>query len=143
MEGNERLNVEARIKVLRNIQVLLDAAVMEMSQYSAVVNRLNLNPTPVNVTAAPVHATAEAPVATASASAAAPFVTPEETGTKPKAATVPKPVPEQVEGEQLLQAAEGESSGAGATPLSDEQMELRRRRLEKFEKKDESPPAQQ
>jgi E3 ubiquitin-protein ligase synoviolin len=141
MEGNERLNVEARIKVLRNIQVLLDAAVMEMSQYSAVVNRLNLNPTPVNVTAAPVNATAEAPVAPASA--AATFVTPEETGTKPKAATASKPVPEQVEGEQLPQAAEGESSGSGATPLSDEQMELRRRRLEKFEKKDESPPAQQ
>jgi E3 ubiquitin-protein ligase synoviolin len=34
MEGQERSNVEARIKVLRNIQVLLDAAVMEMNQVS-------------------------------------------------------------------------------------------------------------
>merc|ERR1711884_899017 len=40
MEGNERANVEARIKCLRNIQVLLDAAVMEMQQYSSVVSQL-------------------------------------------------------------------------------------------------------
>merc|ERR1712152_100611 len=39
MEGRERENVEARIRCLRNIQVLLDAAVMEMQQYSAVVAR--------------------------------------------------------------------------------------------------------
>jgi len=41
MEGQERSNVEARIKCLRNIQVLLDAAVMEMQQYSNVVARCN------------------------------------------------------------------------------------------------------
>lgn len=41
MEGNERANVEARIKCLRNIQVLLDAAVMEMQQYSSVVSQLD------------------------------------------------------------------------------------------------------
>jgi len=41
MEGRERSNVEARIRCLRNIQVLLDAAVMEMQQYSAVVARAN------------------------------------------------------------------------------------------------------
>lgn len=42
MEGTERTNVEARIRCLRNIQVLLDAAVMEMQQYSAVVARHNI-----------------------------------------------------------------------------------------------------
>merc|ERR1719309_100988 len=42
MEGRERSNVEARIRCLRNIQVLLDAAVMEMQQYSAVVARHNI-----------------------------------------------------------------------------------------------------
>jgi hypothetical protein len=41
MEGRERTSVEARIRCLRNIQVLLDAAVMEMQQYSAVVARAN------------------------------------------------------------------------------------------------------
>lgn len=34
LEGNERHNVEARIQCLRNIQVLLDAAVQMMQQYS-------------------------------------------------------------------------------------------------------------
>ena len=104
MEGSERLNVEARIKVLRNIQVLLDAAVMEMNQYSTVVNRLNLNPTPAPAaTAAPTveptaATTVEVPVVAAVNGVAAEaasetvvetaatksFVTPEETGTKPK-----------------------------------------------------------
>ena len=101
MEGTERLNVEARIKFLRNIQVLLDAAVMEMNQYSSVVNRLNINPTPAPAataenTAAPTVVpaatpTVEVPVVAAEAAsetvvetAAKSFVTPEETGTKPK-----------------------------------------------------------
>merc|ERR1719422_1775462 len=43
MEGNERENIEARVKCLRNVQVLLDAAVMEMQQYTHVVSRLNAN----------------------------------------------------------------------------------------------------
>ena len=41
MEGNERENIEARVKCLRNVQVLLDAAVMEMQQYTLVVSKLN------------------------------------------------------------------------------------------------------
>ncbi|CAH0551100.1 unnamed protein product [Brassicogethes aeneus] len=35
MEGNEMENVEARIQCLRNIQVMLDAAIVMMQQYSA------------------------------------------------------------------------------------------------------------
>lgn len=35
LEGNERENVEARIQCLRNIQIMLDAAVVMMQQYSA------------------------------------------------------------------------------------------------------------
>eukprot|EP00090_Calanus_glacialis_P028667 TRINITY_DN46002_c0_g1_i1.p1 TRINITY_DN46002_c0_g1~~TRINITY_DN46002_c0_g1_i1.p1 ORF type:complete len:696 (-),score=248.20 TRINITY_DN46002_c0_g1_i1:163-2250(-) len=46
MEGRERTSVEARIRCLRNIQVLLDAAVMEMQQYSAVVARANTTAAP-------------------------------------------------------------------------------------------------
>ena len=45
MEGNERENIEARVKCLRNVQVLLDAAVMEMQQYTLVVSRLNTSTT--------------------------------------------------------------------------------------------------
>jgi len=39
LEGQERQHVEARIRCLRNVQVLLDAAVLEMQQYSSVVSR--------------------------------------------------------------------------------------------------------
>ncbi|XP_077300629.1 septin interacting protein 3 isoform X2 [Arctopsyche grandis] len=39
MEGRERQNIEARIQCLKNIQVMLDASVMMMQQYSAVANR--------------------------------------------------------------------------------------------------------
>ncbi|XP_064108564.1 E3 ubiquitin-protein ligase synoviolin-like isoform X2 [Macrobrachium nipponense] len=56
MEGTERQHVEARIQVLRNIQTLLDAAVVQMNQYASVVASLDVgnqnvtrntvNPTP-------------------------------------------------------------------------------------------------
>ncbi|XP_037274128.2 E3 ubiquitin-protein ligase synoviolin B-like [Rhipicephalus microplus] len=39
MEGQEREQIAARIRVLRNIQTLLDAAVLQLQQYSAVVAR--------------------------------------------------------------------------------------------------------
>ena len=41
MEENERRKVEVQINRLRNIQVLLNTAVMEMEQYSAVVSQLD------------------------------------------------------------------------------------------------------
>jgi len=36
MEGDERENVEARITCLRNIQTLMDAAVMQMQHYTQI-----------------------------------------------------------------------------------------------------------
>jgi len=78
MEGRERGSVEARIRCLRNIQVLLDAAVMEMQQYSAVVARAN-----AATTASTSGATAptEAAAGASTASTAAPSaMAPEETG---------------------------------------------------------------
>lgn len=69
MEGQERDNVEARIRCLRNIQVLLDAAVMEMQQYSNVVTRLNRGPPPPSAaTAAAAGEGATAPPAPTSSS---------------------------------------------------------------------------
>jgi len=64
MEGRERSSVEARIRCLRNIQVLLDAAVMEMQQYSAVVARANASAATSTTTAT---AAAETPPATTAA----------------------------------------------------------------------------
>ncbi len=40
LEGMERANVEARIELLRNIQRLLDSAVTQLNQYSAVMATL-------------------------------------------------------------------------------------------------------
>lgn len=40
LEGQERENIEARIRCLRNIQTLLDAAVMQMHQYSSIIGSL-------------------------------------------------------------------------------------------------------
>lgn len=40
MEGQERRHLEARIRVLRDIQTLLDAAVLQMNQYGVLVARL-------------------------------------------------------------------------------------------------------
>jgi len=67
MEGTERSNVEARIRCLRNIQVLLDAAVMEMQQYSSVVARTNITTPATATTSATTSATAttSAPVTSA------------------------------------------------------------------------------
>ena len=40
LEGQERENVEARIKVLRNVHSLLDAVIVQLNQYSTVINTL-------------------------------------------------------------------------------------------------------
>ncbi len=40
LEGMERANVEARIAVLRDVQKLLDGAVLRLNQYSAVMGTL-------------------------------------------------------------------------------------------------------
>lgn len=45
MEGNERQHVEERIKLLRNVQTMLNASAALMSQYQMVV--ANLPPVPI------------------------------------------------------------------------------------------------
>lgn len=40
LEGMERANVEARIELLRGVQRLLDTAVTQLNQYSAVMATL-------------------------------------------------------------------------------------------------------
>jgi E3 ubiquitin-protein ligase synoviolin len=49
MEGHERKNVEERIKLLKNIQTLLNASVALMNQYSMVMANLPPPPMPVPV----------------------------------------------------------------------------------------------
>ncbi|MFH4984001.1 hypothetical protein AB6A40_010710 [Gnathostoma spinigerum] len=45
MEGQERAAVEARVNCLRNIAILLDAATMQLQQYSSIVQTLSLQQT--------------------------------------------------------------------------------------------------
>ena len=40
MEGQERQNLEARLQCLRNIHTLLDAAMVQIQQYTTVVQNL-------------------------------------------------------------------------------------------------------
>lgn len=40
MEGQERENVEARIRVLRNVHSLLDTVIVQLDQYSNVIKHL-------------------------------------------------------------------------------------------------------
>lgn len=40
MEGVTRENIEARLRCLRNVQILLDSAVVQMQQYSAIMSHL-------------------------------------------------------------------------------------------------------
>jgi len=42
LEGMERANVEARLAVLRDVQKLLDGAVLKLNQYSAVMATIRL-----------------------------------------------------------------------------------------------------
>lgn len=108
MEGHERANVEARIKCLRNIQVLLDAAVMEMQQYSSVVSQLDMtSKRPEATVKASVPSPPEAESSLESTGAA---VVQPDTGARPK-----------------IRSEKKEGS-----PNDGEQDQLRRRRLERF-----------
>ena len=40
MEGQERANIEARLKVLRNVHALLDSAIVQLNQYSQAIATL-------------------------------------------------------------------------------------------------------
>merc|ERR1719219_2561527 len=133
MEGHERANVEARIKCLRNIQVLLDAAVMEMQQYSSVVGQLDMTtrtrPTgttsssssSVPSTTSVVSSNTSATISAASVSnddVKKPALPTAETGARPKV--------------KLDEKKNQPTETTNAENNDDEQNEIRKRRLEKF-----------
>ena len=157
MEGNERANVEARIKCLKNIQVLLDAAVMEMQQYSSVVSQLDTVTSRSranfsNATASvppPAPASAASPATADSSSTEEPTVVvtslnnsdettsttgPEDTTTAnkplllPTAETGARP---KVKSQQDNQAKKEDIDDSG-DKSTDDQDEVRKRRLERF-----------
>lgn len=135
LEGTERANVEARIKCLRNIQVLLDAAVLEMQQYSSVVSRISTNTstTPQRATVNEDKATSKPPTETPSPvtekkieESQAPTA---ETGARAKI----KPSRPDVPGEDKdLSEIIEKMDASSRKDESTERIEVRRRWLEKF-----------
>jgi len=158
MEGNERENIEARVKCLRNVQVLLDAAVMEMQQYTLVVSRLNTTADSKNLRDKDASITKDKstnnPTTSDNSSVTnildscnkekIKYKTPEETGTKPKVKQVLSN--SEKEQEDIIAKMDDDSSleKRSIKPSSDKEKnyipseelkeadELRRRRLEKF-----------
>ncbi|XP_054758151.2 E3 ubiquitin-protein ligase synoviolin A-like [Lytechinus pictus] len=80
MEGMERQHVQARIECLQNIQALLDAAVIQMQQYSTIVSGLGVPTVPVTPASTnTTSATSTVPTPTVQTEAsAAPPTTPSE-----------------------------------------------------------------
>jgi len=155
MEGNERANVEARIKCLKNIQVLLDAAVMEMQQYSSVVSQLDTvtsrsraNFTNATASVRPPPASAASPATADSSSTEEPTVvvtslnnsdeTTSTTGPEDTTANKPLLLPTaetgarpKVKSQQDNQAKKEDIDDSG-DKSTDDQDEVRKRRLERF-----------
>jgi len=146
MEGTERANVEARVKVLRNIQVLLDAAVVEMQQYSSVVSRLNPPPVVQMPTVMPsggistVSGLAEFQQQKSNQNEVTVKSEPKEngdikaptkeTGAIPKVAKVKDE--EDKEAEEIIQKMDAGDQSNGDESKENLQDEIRRRRLEKL-----------
>ncbi|KAH9375375.1 hypothetical protein HPB48_006533 [Haemaphysalis longicornis] len=121
MEGQEREQVAARIRALRNIQTLLDAAVLQLQQYSAIVAR-------ETVAGQQTAAQQKRPSSTTSAAAAA--------STSSAAASSAESVggaTSGAAGASTLGTKEGAMASAGlALPEDDPNAEVRRRRLQRF-----------
>jgi len=127
MEGNERANVEARIKCLRNIQVLLDAAVMEMQQYSSVVGQLDLTS---RRSAEVITTVTTASSTTSSTTISNPKPLPTaETGARPKVKPDEKKNPDE---NSTSTNGISANENSNETEENDEQNEIRKRRLERF-----------
>ncbi|XP_042894198.1 E3 ubiquitin-protein ligase synoviolin A-like isoform X2 [Penaeus japonicus] len=156
LEGNERQHVEARIKVLRNIQTLLDAAVVQMNQYASVIASLDMNNQSIPRTAAPQQAeateSASAPEPSSSqaaepteAQAADQANTGEADSTKGATSVTSNDDAVRSEVTSSTSAAASPSSSSSTTTASasadtstpeaaypDSPQEIRRRRLERF-----------
>ncbi|KAG0725694.1 E3 ubiquitin-protein ligase synoviolin B [Chionoecetes opilio] len=148
MEGSERQHVEARVRVLRNIQTLLDAAVVQMNQYASVVASLDMTtseastsrtcpsspPTTEQTQPTP---SGETDATTNTEASASP--TPPDTTTTTAAESTPstsgnKDVATEAEGmAESSETSEKPEAVSPLTPEEDEQAEeIRRRRLERF-----------
>lgn len=143
MEGEERENLEARVQCLRNIHTLLDAAMLQIQQYTTVVSRMG----GLDTASTSTVWSAERPTASAMSSKSSNIATsnssdpmmaapnPVDTSNKPDDSEVLEgAVGYTVPTETVLPSGE---SGAAQQDSEDssELGEIRRRRLEKFSNK--------
>jgi len=84
MEGRERSHVEARLRMLRSTQTLVNAAIMQLTQYQEMANRLNLEEL---INSMPRAAASAAATATVSATGTATSPTATAAGPSGSAAT--------------------------------------------------------
>ncbi|GAB0091902.1 E3 ubiquitin-protein ligase HRD1 [Sergentomyia squamirostris] len=154
LEGTERRNVEARIKLLRNIQTMLDASVALMNQYSAINAQFPLGndflptfPAPSTATAAPSTTSKEPEASSSSASTSGVTEIPPANKEPPSSPPKPSRIDENTVKLEDLGSEEDEPdtnetfAGIYPVPESSEMSELRQRRLQKFqpsENKDET-----
>ncbi|XP_059053252.1 E3 ubiquitin-protein ligase synoviolin [Achroia grisella] len=127
MEGNERRNIEARLQLLREIEAMLDASVLLMQQYSAVVANLPQNSITIG--------TQTEAVKSESTSEPSPSNVKVEPDVVPTTSTSQKPTPTSPQttlqpDEYIPESAAPSSSSRDKTDADTE--ELRRRRLQKF-----------
>jgi len=130
LEGNERRHIEERLKLLRNVQLMLDASTALMNQYAAVMARLP----PVPPVVAPVSQPAE-PTPTASTEPT-PGTSKEEDASTPKPPIAPEVKIEDIGSEDYVDiSAPKDQLDTRIEPIEDPNdpvSELRRRRLQKF-----------
>ncbi|TKR88750.1 hypothetical protein L596_012948 [Steinernema carpocapsae] len=133
MEGEERSAIERRIQTLRNIACLLDAAMYQFGQYTAITDRLNRDRAS-NDAPAPNAAPTEQPEASeaSEASPEAP-VAPEEAPAAFEASQSAPEAPREVSEADDSKEQPSTTSGSQMSPEEAEKLnELRRRRLERF-----------
>ncbi|XP_060032075.1 E3 ubiquitin-protein ligase synoviolin isoform X1 [Erinaceus europaeus] len=127
LEGHERQHLEARLQSLRNIHTLLDAAMLQISQYLTVL--ASLGPPRPATSASPT----EEPAPTAGTAATSASVPSPQDTTLSSGASSPASEPEKIPASSPAPAAE--AVGAEEPPEDGEPdtAELRRRRLQKLE----------
>ncbi|XP_026760596.2 E3 ubiquitin-protein ligase synoviolin isoform X2 [Galleria mellonella] len=126
MEGNERRNIEARLQLLREIQAMLDASVLLMQQYSAVVANLPQNSVTIGTQTETPKSEATPEPSTSNVRVEPDVVT----TTSDHKHGPPSPETTLQQDEQTPNDASPDSSSRDKTDADAE--ELRRRRLQKF-----------
>ncbi|XP_037036504.1 E3 ubiquitin-protein ligase HRD1 [Bradysia coprophila] len=142
LEGTERRNVEARIKLLRNVQLMMDASFALMNQYAAITANIAVNETaPPSAVPSPAPAAAATPIEIAEATnvtvenVAAKVISSSATDVNmPSTSAEAKKRNQEdlIKIEDLGSDDQDEICSANLRGETSEASELRRRRLQKF-----------